>query len=58
MALTTTHDLVAPALPGAGDVVGDLPDALGVGDRRAAELLHDEAHAVNATEVRLRATAY
>ena len=37
------HDLVAPPA-GAGDVVGDLADALGVGDGRAAELLDDESH--------------
>ena len=37
------HDLVAPA-HGAGHVVGDLADALGVGDRGATELLHDEGH--------------
>ena len=36
-------DLVAPAA-GAGDVVGDLADALGVGDRRAAELLDEQRH--------------
>ncbi len=33
------------ALPArAGDVVGDGADAVGVGDRRAAELLDDEGH--------------
>ena len=37
-------DDVVAAAPGAGDVVGHLPDALGVGDRRAAELLDDERH--------------
>ena len=43
MALDDDDDVVAAAA-GAGDVVGHLPDALGVGDRRAAELLHDEGH--------------
>ena len=43
MALTTTTTS-SPRRAGAGDVVGDLADALGVGDRRAAELLDDEGH--------------
>ena len=38
------HDDVVAAALGAGDVVGDLADALGVGDRRAAELLDDQGH--------------
>src|SRR4029079_17468347 len=29
---------------GAGNVVRDLTDAIGVGDRRPSELLHDHAH--------------
>jgi len=38
------HDrVVAPALS-ARHVVGDLPDAIGIGDRRAAELLDHEGH--------------
>ena len=37
------HDVVAVA-PGAHDVLGDGADAVGVGDRRAAELLHEQAH--------------
>ncbi len=37
-------DVVAP-LVRPGDVVGDGADALGVGDRRSAELLHEEGHA-------------
>ena len=36
-------DVVAGA-PGAHDVLGDGTDAVGVGDRRAAELLHEQAH--------------
>ena len=36
-------DVVAVA-PGAHDVVGDGPDAVGVGDRGAAELLDEQAH--------------
>ena len=37
------HDVVAGAA-GAHDVLGDGPDAIGVGDRRAPELLHDQGH--------------
>ena len=37
------HDVVAGAA-GPHDVVGDGPDAVGVGDRGAAELLHEQAH--------------
>ena len=37
------HDVVAAAA-GAHDVLGDGADAVGVGDRRAAELLHEQAH--------------
>ena len=44
---TTTTVVAGPA--GAGDVVGDGPDAIGVGDRRAAELLDEQSTAVKAT---------
>ena len=37
-------DDVVTVTTGAGDVVDDLPHALGIGDRRAAELLNDESH--------------
>ena len=37
------HDVVA-GLAGVDDALGDPLDALGVGDRRAAVLLHDQAH--------------
>ena len=37
------HDVVARAA-GAHDVLGDGPDAIGVGDRGAAELLDEQAH--------------
>jgi hypothetical protein len=43
MALTTSDDVVAVP-DGARHVVGDLADAIGVGDRRAAELLDDQSH--------------
>ncbi len=43
MAQMTTTTCVAPAT-GAGDVVGDGADPLGVGHRGATELLHDERH--------------
>ena len=37
------HDVVAAAA-GAHDVIGDGPDAVGIGDRGAAELLDEQAH--------------
>ena len=50
------HDLVAVA-HGARHVVRDLADAIGIGDRRAAELLDDEGHgSLNATGGRPRRT--
>ena len=43
IALDHDDDVVALAMR-AGDVLGDGSDAVGVGDRGAAELLHQEAH--------------
>jgi len=37
------HDLVT-ALERARDVIGDLTDAIGIGNGRATELLDDETH--------------
>ena len=37
------HDVVAGA-SGAHDVLRDGTDAVGIGDRRAAELLHEQTH--------------
>ena len=45
-------DVVALAM-GAGDVIGDGPDAVGVGDRGAAVLLHEEGHGVGRYQCRL-----
>ena len=39
----TTTTTSSPGAPGAHDVIGDGPDAVGVGDRGAAELLDEQA---------------
>ena len=38
------HDDVVAVAPGAHDVVGDGADPVGIGDRRAAELLDEQSH--------------
>ena len=38
------HDDVVAVAAGAHDVLGDGADAVGIGDRRAAELLDEQAH--------------